>query len=145
MRQEGKVGGMVVVKRKGVAWYKRKADEAFSQYVRYRDSFEQNGERVADCITCGVVKPIAQMQNGHFVSRKSSSLRFDDTNCNVQCVGCNMFKYGDLYQYAKAIDLKYGDGTAEALHMRRNEMKKWTIPELEAIIADSKQYVKELQ
>lgn len=124
--------------KQGVAALKKKADKYFSTYIRLRDS--HNG--VAECITCGVKKPYKQMQAGHFVSRRISALRFDEENVNAQCTGCNMFKAGEQYLYAKALDLKYGDGKADELMNRRHETKKWTIPELEEIISDCKQQIK---
>ena len=124
-----------------VAKLKKDADKYFSLYVRLRDS----KEGFAECITCGISKPIKEMQAGHFVSRRVSALRFDELNVNAQCVGCNMFKAGEQYLYSKALDLKYGDGTADKLMSRRFETKKWTITELTEIIENSKQYIKEME
>lgn len=120
---------------KSLSKVKKDADKYWSIYIRLRDSDEFG---VAECISCGVRKPYKEMQNGHFVSRSSSSLRFDDENCNAQCVGCNMFKQGNQFAYAKGLDIKYGSGTADRLHERRFEMHKFTIPELEAIIEEAK-------
>lgn len=78
------------------------------------------------------------MQNGHFVSRRVNVLRYDEENCNAQCMGCNVMKHGDLYEYAKKLDDKYGDGTAEKLHAQRLTTHKLTIDELEQIIHDAK-------
>lgn len=125
----------------GVASLKKKADKYFSLYVRYRDGEFKRGEYWTECITCGVEKPLKAMQAGHFVSRKVSSLRYDEENVNAQCPGCNVFKYGEQYLYSKALDLKYGDGKAEELHNRRHETHKFTIPELEEIIHDAKEQV----
>ena len=122
-----------------IAKLKKLADAEFSKYIRQRDSV--NG--VAQCITCGVSKPIAQMQNGHFVSRRVSLLRYDEENCNAQCVGCNMFKHGDLFTYAQNLDLKYGDGTAKKLHYQRFTTHKFTSGELLAIIEECKERIKE--
>jgi 5-methylcytosine-specific restriction endonuclease McrA len=122
----------------GVATLKKKADKYFSLYVRHRDSTDG----MAECITCGTKKPIKQMQAGHFVSRRVNALRFDEENVNAQCTGCNMFKAGEQYLYAKALDLKYGDGKAEELMNRRHETHKFTIQELEEIIADAKTQIK---
>ena len=121
-----------------VAKLKKLADAEFSKYIRQRDS--TNG--VAQCITCGVSKPIAQMQNGHFVSRRVSLLRYDEENCNAQCVGCNMFKHGDLFTYAQNLDLKYGDGTAKKLHYQRFTTHKFTADELNQVIHDAKEAIK---
>lgn len=113
-----------------VSKLKKKADKVFSLYVRTRDS--ENG--IAECITCGVQKPISQMQAGHFVSRRVNSLRYDELNVNAQCYSCNVMKHGDLYEYAKVLDLKYGSGVAEGLHSRRFETHKFKIDELKEII-----------
>ena len=121
-----------------IAKLKKLADAEFSKYIRQRDSV--NG--VAQCITCGVSKPIAQMQNGHFVSRRVSLLRYDEENCNAQCVGCNMFKHGDLFTYAQNLDLKYGDGTAKKLHYQRFTTHKFTADELNQVIHDAKVSIK---
>lgn len=123
---------------------KKKADAIFSKYVRMRDGEKTPDGWYATCITCGAYKPIAQMQAGHFVSRMYNILRFDDQNVNAQCYACNVMKHGDLYKYAKELDMKYGDGTADRLHTQRNETKKLTIPELEQIISDAQEYIKEV-
>lgn len=121
---------------------KEKADKYFSQYVRYRDGEFKRGEWLVPCITCGVEKPLKQMQAGHFVSRRVNALRFDEENVNAQCTGCNMFKQGEQYLYAKALDDKYGIGKAEELMNRRHETHKFTVTELEQIIEDCKEQIK---
>jgi len=110
--------------------------------TRYRHSFVRNGERLAECITCKTVKPIKELQAGHFISRRVNALRFDPENLNVQCYSCNVMKYGEQYQYAKEIDLLYGDGKAQELHDRRFETHKFTIPELEEVIRDAQEEIK---
>jgi len=121
-----------------VAKLKKTADKYFSIYVRTRDS-DRYGN--AECISCGVKKPWKQQQAGHFVRRSVNALRYDDENVNAQCVGCNMFKAGEQYLYSKALDMKYGDGTAEKLHNRRFETHKLTIQELEDIIEEAKENI----
>lgn len=122
-------------KPKTVSQLKKLADQAFSTYVRLRDADKYG---LANCISCGARKPWKELQNGHFVSRTSSTLRYDEENCNAQCVGCNMFKQGNQYAYSIALDLKYGDGTAKKLHDQRFETHKFTRDELQEIIDDSK-------
>jgi hypothetical protein len=120
------------MKKLTVSQLKKKADKVFSLYIRTRDSL--NG--IAECITCGARKPIAEMQNGHFISRRVNSLRYDELNCNAQCYSCNVMRYGEQYAYAKALDMKYGDGTAQKLHDRRFETHKFTVQELLNIIEE---------
>lgn len=126
-------------KQKTISQLKKEADKHFSLYIRLRDSDEFG---VGDCITCGDKKHYKQMQCGHFVSRKTNALRYDEENCNLQCVGCNMFKAGEQYQYSKALDIKYGEGTADRLFAQRFDSHKFTREELEEVIHDSKEQCK---
>ena len=122
-------------KPKGVSYYKKQADAYFSTYVRMRDA---DAKGIAPCITCNIRKHWKQLQNGHFVSRKTSLLRYDEENCNAQCYSCNVMRYGEQYLYAKALDDKYGDGTADKLMNQRHTTHKFTIDELQQIVEDSK-------
>lgn len=124
----------MAVKKPGVAKLKKKADALFSKYIRLRDA---DNDGYVECISCGAKKFWKEAQNGHFVRRTVSLLRFDEENCNAQCVGCNMFKQGNQYAYAVNLDLKYGEGTAKKLHDQRFTTHKWTVPELEQVIHDA--------
>jgi hypothetical protein len=126
------------MKKQSVKSLKKKADTLFSEYVRRRDSDKYGFGR---CITCAVRKPWRELQNGHFVKRSVNLLRFDEENCNAQCAGCNVFKYGEQYLYSKAIDDKYGAGTAEKLMAQRFTPHKFTIEELNQIIEDTKELI----
>ena len=128
-------------KKPTVTSIKKKADAEWSKYIRLRDS--QDG--IAECITCGVQKPIKQMQCGHFVSRRVNKLRFDEQNTNAQCYSCNVMRYGEQYAYAHSLDLKYGNGTAEKLHAQRFSTHSFTVEELENVIKEAKQLTKEME
>lgn len=130
------------MKQKSVKQLKADADKWFSKYVRYRDGAIVNGEWVARCITCFTSLPVAQMQAGHFQSRRFNSLRFDEENVNAQCVACNVFRYGEQFKYAKELDLKYGEGTSDRLAERRHELHKYTRQELQEIIDEAKAQIK---
>jgi hypothetical protein len=130
---------------KDIRKLKKKADTAFSRYVRYRDGEVRQGVWQAPCITCGIWKPVTQMQAGHFVSRTCNVLRYEDMNVHAQCQGCNIWHSGEQYEYSRQIDDRYGKGTAQRLHSRRHESKKWKAEELEQIIEDAKDYIKELE
>ena len=56
----------------------------------------------------------------------------------MQCPSCNVFKHGEAYEYAIALDKKYGEGTAAKLHARRFETHKFTVQELLDIIEEAK-------
>jgi len=101
---------------------KKKADEVFSKWIRNRDK---------ECFTCASK---LNLQNGHFVSRSHNPLRYDEMNCNAQCVGCNVFKYGNSAEYAKRLIDKYGLAKFNELVIRGREIKQFTIHELQQII-----------
>lgn len=123
-----------------VSTLKKKLDKIFSQYVRLRDS---NAEGYGDCITCSKELHWKQAHAGHFVSRRVNSLRYDELNVNMQCNYCNTYNQGEQYAYSRALDMKYGKGTAEGLWKRRFETHKFTVGELETLIEEYKEKVKE--
>jgi hypothetical protein len=129
------------MKKQTVAVVKKKADTWFSKYVRYRDAQKRGGEYYAPCITCDKWLPIKQMHAGHFQSRRHNSTRYDDENVNAQCAACNTYNQGEQFKYSKALDLKYGNGTAEKLEKLAQEYHKLTIEELNDIISEAKNNV----
>lgn len=104
-----------------------KLDKIFSQYIRLREA--KNG--TTQCFTCGKIDSWKSLQNGHFMSRKHYSTRWDEVNCQVQCSGCNVFRYGEQYIFSKNLDQKYGVGTADAMLQKSREVYKIDNIELE--------------
>jgi hypothetical protein len=128
-----------------ISQLKKKADTVFAKYIRYRDSELTPMGWVGRCITCDHYYPFSQIQCGHFQSRRFNSTRFDEENCNGQCVGCNVFRYGEQYKYAKNLDLKYGVGTADKLAEKAKAVHKLTRDELLEIIQSSTEQIKEYE
>lgn len=95
------------MKKKTISQLKTKADQVFSLYIRNRDQ--------GVCITCGIKKPVKEMQAGHFVSRRHLATRYDEWNVNCQCMQCNVFLKGNMVKYAKALMDKYGDNIVREL------------------------------
>ena len=58
------------------------------------------------------------MQCGHFQSRRHYSTRWDERNCEVQCIKCNMFNQGEQFKFALKLDAKHGKGSAEKLEQK---------------------------
>ena len=109
--------------KKTVSKLKKELDKLFSLNIRLREATEYEG--LVQCFTCGIVRHYKEgMQNGHFQSRKHLSTRFDEENCQVQCVKCNVYAWGEQYKFALALDSKYGEGKAEELqHLARTTLK----------------------
>ena len=98
-----------------------KLDTVFSRYIRQKDAV--NG--IATCVTCGKKDEWKKLQNGHFMSRRHYSTRWDERNCNVQCAGCNVFRAGEIYLYTKYLCSKYGDNSPEELHILSHKIVKF--------------------
>ncbi len=104
----------------------------FSMYIRKKDA--DYTSNVA-CFTCGVVKHWSDMHCGHFVRRANMCTRFMERNNHPQCPGCNIVLQGNLEQYAKNIDKKYGEGMAEELKRLGRQTCKWVRSDYYDLIA----------
>ena len=95
---------------KSISKLKKELDKWFSLFIRLRNATD---EGLCQCFTCGKVGhyKTGGMQNGHFQSRRFMATRYsEDGNCEVQCSGCNIFRFGEQYKFALALDAKYGAG-----------------------------------
>jgi len=120
------------VKRKKLSRSKvvKKLDSIFSKYIRQRNAI--NG--VAECFTCGKKDDWKKLQCGHFQSRRFYSTRWDETNCQVQCAGCNVFRYGEQFKFSVNLDSRFGNGTSARLETKAKEILKISTHELEDMI-----------
>ncbi len=105
---------------------KAKTWKAFSRYIRHKYSDGDNCE----CFTCGCVRPIKEMQAGHGISGRTTSILFLEEIVRPQCVACNMFKAG-MYEVfiPKLIDLYGREGYEEFVRMK-HQPRKFTVEEL---------------
>ena len=117
--------------KKTLSKLKKELDSWFSKYIRLRDATDMG---VAQCFTCGKIDHYKKLQNGHFQSRRHHNTRWDEKNCQVQCVKCNMFGQGEQYKFGMYLDAKYGLGTAEELEfMSKVNVKMMRIDYVEKI------------
>jgi len=130
--------------KKTISKLKKELDKWFSLYIRLRDANEYG---YTQCFTCGKVGhyKTGGMQNGHFQSRKHLSTRFDEDNCQVQCVACNMFRQGEQFKFGINLDAKYGEGTAEELQFLARTTLKISRVEYEEKISYYKNLVENLK
>jgi len=127
---------------KTISKLKKELDAIFSLYIRLRES----EEGLVQCFTCGKVSHYKSgMQNGHFQSRKHLATRWNETNCQVQCVGCNMFKAGEQYKFSINLDAKYGEGTSEYLEFTARTIMKVSRIDYEEKISYYKEVVEKLK
>ena len=107
-----------------------KLDREFSLFIRLRDS--ENG--YFKCISCGKIKPFEQADCGHYINRQHMSTRFDEMNCNAQCRACNRFQEGNMSGYRQGLVKKYGEKRVLLLEMRKNDIKRYSEFEYQALI-----------
>ena len=131
--------------KKTISKLKKELDKWFSLYIRLRDANEYG---YTQCFTCGKVGhyKTGGMQNGHFQSRKHLATRFsEDGNCEVQCVGCNIFRSGEQYLFSLRLNEKYGEGRAEELEQLARTTLKISRVEYEEQITYYKLIVENLK
>lgn len=108
-----------------------KADKVFSEYIRRRNA---NHNGITECFTCGKQDHWKNLQCGHFQSRKHYSTRWNETNCQVQCSSCNVFRYGEQYKFGKNLDASFGQGVAEDLDVLSKKIVKFSNDDLIELI-----------
>jgi len=99
-----------------------KLDNIFSKYIRLRYSKNE----MSECVTCGKQDHWKKQQAGHFISRKHYATRWDEDNVQVQCSGCNVFRYGEQYLFSKYL----GTDLSEQLLVKSRKIQKFTDNEL---------------
>lgn len=99
---------------KGILWH------LFSLAIRKRDV-----EKWSKCVSCGRAISMDSCDAGHFIpaSQCGPLLLFDPLNVNAECARCNSWDDLHLLGYAKTLDKRYGDNTAENLLLRHREYK----------------------
>lgn len=105
-------------------------DRIFSLYIRRKDAIDDR----ATCVTCDRTAHWKTLQNGHYISRRKMSTRWDEINCHVQCSHCNETLGGNLKVYKRFMIQKYGEKTLETLRMRSMMIRKLSTTELQELI-----------
>lgn len=123
-----------------------KADRVFSQYIRLRNA-DKNG--IVRCFTCG--KPLKWRGHGgndgnaahcgHYIKRTKRSLRFNEINCQVQCLRCNNFLHGNDGVFRRNLVSKYGEEKILYLESQARKPTKRTAGDYEIIIQEYKSRV----
>jgi len=118
----------------------KKLDAIFSEYIRLRKA---NKQGIVTCYTCGkkAYWKGQGMQNGHFMSRKSYSTRWEELNCQVQCYACNVMRYGEQYKYGLELQKEYTKDLPEQLLIQSKQIKKFSNIDLEDMINKYKNLV----
>ena len=128
---------------KTISKLKKELDKWFSLYIRLRDATD---EGVVQCFTCSRISHYKSgMQNGHFQSRRYHSTRWNENNCQVQCIKCNMYEQGEQFRFGLALDNKYGENTAQELEFLSKTIIKFSRIDYEEKISYYKAAVEKLK
>lgn len=119
----------------------RKLDAIFSKFIRARDTGHDN---TFVCCSCSRVMPYEQADAGHFINRRFMRVRWDERNVHAQCRSCNRFSEGNQVGYFRFMQKKYGDEVIDLLQALKNQPHKWTDFELEILIKEYQQKLKNL-
>ena len=101
-------------------------DTVFSKYIRLKDAIDE----IAECVTCGKKDHWKKLQNGHFMSRRHYSTRWDENNVGVQCYGCNITNQGQQFLFAKYLGLE----VAEQMVIKSKQTVKFSDDDLKDMI-----------
>lgn len=117
-----------------ISTLKKTAQKLVNKLARLRD--QKDG-----CISCTTGK---SEQGGHFWAMGSkSALRYNLLNINGQCTQCNFRKRGNPLEYRIRLVEKIGEDQVKWLDEHRNDVKSWTREELEQIIVETKELLKQ--
>ena len=99
----------------------KKLDAVFSKYIRW---YYADYKGYVECYTCGIQKPVKEMQNGHFQSRRHYATRWKENNCRPQCVKCNMFEQGQQFEFGQKLISDIGEEKVnEIIQLSRTSVK----------------------
>jgi hypothetical protein len=114
------------LKTKGLAYWTKKLDTVFSQYVRLKNA-DKNG--MVKCYTCGALRHYKCLDAGHYHDRKWMGIRWNVDNVRPQCYYCNKFRQGRGPDFRKNLIMEIGEERVEELFYLR--LFEWTPDELE--------------
>lgn len=122
--------------------YVREAQQAFNEFIRWRD-------KVAGYSDISSGRPLDwsgnQVDAGHYRSVGSAPhLRFDERNCHAQSKHDNRFLSGNAIDYRLGLIARIGLEAVEALEADQ-EPRRYTIDDLQKIKADYRAKTRDLK
>ncbi|MCR4307890.1 MAG: recombination protein NinG [Candidatus Berkelbacteria bacterium] len=125
---------MAKLKYRTVSQAKKRCWEMFSKYIRTRDAIRTTGiPEEALCITCDRRYSIKELQAGHFLPGRHTSVLFDERGVHAQCYGCNVMKNGNSIKYFRKMQTLYGDKVIEELEELDTQVKQFKTFELDEL------------
>lgn len=96
-------------------------EKVFNAWIRNRS----NVDGYFTCISCSEMKPIIEMDAGHFWPKTYGPTRFHEDNVNGECKKCNQLDVNHLTGYKHNIKAKIGDIRYAALGELIHKPWKW--------------------
>lgn len=109
----------------------KELDRVFSIFIRQRGMKNETNK----CVCCGKQEHWKKLQNGHYCSRSNYSTRWDESNCWVCCIGCNVFKNGNYPAFTEFLLSRMGQDGLTNLIKKSKQICKITNQEIEEKIA----------
>jgi hypothetical protein len=116
-------------------------DYVFSRYIRIRES---DARGICTCYTCGKKDHWTKLQNGHYIKRAETLLRWDSRNARPQCVECNCNKSGNMDVYTENLNEEH-PGLPDQLREESREVNKFCREELKQLLIDYRAKLKIVQ
>jgi hypothetical protein len=126
--------------KKNTAW------KWFSVFVRTRDSIATTGTTThAQCITCGKVYPINELDAGHAIAGRSNAILFNEDLCHAQCRRCNRMGGGELQAYKRILVEKHGQEKWDMWEASKRHHVEYTQFDYEQMAKSYRKRTKELK
>jgi hypothetical protein len=122
------------VKHKSTKKLRKKLWDLISLYVRKNASNEHG---IAFCYTCGRPHHYTDLDCGHYIHK--DCLDFEINNLRPQCTFCNRRKHGNSGIFAEKLIAEIGEEEVSLLRQKSQQIKKFTVEELETLIDTYKQ------
>ena len=119
---------------------KKKAWSACSKYVRNLHS----RDGICTCYTCGVSKPVPDMQAGHAIQGRGNSILFETDGIRPQCAGCNVWQGGRLDVFIPKLIDEVGRQRYDELLGLKGKPKSFTVEELLEVESEYKDKLTEM-
>jgi hypothetical protein len=113
-----------------VSTEKKKAWDYCSKYIRLHYA-DRNG--FVACYTCGTIKFWKEMQAGHGIGGRGSSILFEEKILRPQCYSCNVRKYGNTDIFHAKLIKEYGPKFLDKMLKQKNILKQFSLKEITEI------------
>lgn len=137
-----------MAKKRGVKYWKKKASDEFSKFIRLRDAIQTTGtEETLICCTCNKPYPafgVGCAQAGHFIPGRCHAVLYRERGVHGQCYNCNVRLKGNWPEYERFMLKKYGMEVTKEEKVARYSGLKYTASELEEIYHKYKRLYGEL-